>query len=112
MNREEAIPFLSTARAGEMGILEFCGCKTETLWIWNLRAGRGIRTNSEREEMSKATLAPLCPVSSSTPRGWVSVCGPGRRQEDGPCCLAIFTQRRGGRGRETPWSSGRPWMKG
>lgn len=48
MNREEAIPFLSTARAGEIGILEFCGCKTETLWIWNLRAGRGIRTNSER----------------------------------------------------------------
>lgn len=48
MNREEAIPFLSTARAGEIGILEFCGCKTETLWIWNLRAGGGIRTNSER----------------------------------------------------------------
>lgn len=98
MNREEAIPFLSTARAGEIGILEFCGCKTETLWIWNLRAGAGVG-QIPREEKSKATLAPLC-VSSSTPRSWVSVCGPGRRQEGGPCCVAIFTQRHGGRRRK------------
>lgn len=57
MNREEAILFLSTARAGEIGILDFCGCKTETLWIWNLRAGGGIRTNSERGKVK----GPPCP---------------------------------------------------
>lgn len=68
MNREESVPFLSTARAGQVGILKLCECATETLWIWNLSGQEEGSEQIPREKKSEASPDPLCPVSSSTPR--------------------------------------------